>query len=106
MLIVGLAALAALAGASCSDDSDGDAADSYTGIITGVESEGLNEVTSFDLKTEDDETVTILIDESVNYEFPLGHLEEHRVTSAPVDVAVDERDGELYAQSIVDVEGG
>jgi hypothetical protein len=109
MLIVGMAALTALAGAACGDDSDSSdvpAADNYTGIVTEVESEGLNEVTSFGLKTEDDETLTILIDESVNYGFPLGHLEEHRVTAGPVEVAVEERDGELYAQSIVDVEGG
>lgn len=109
MLVVCLAALTALGGAACGDDSDsgsnGDSADSYTGIITEVESEGLNEVTSFELKTQDDDTVTILIDPSVDYEFPLGHLEEHRVTAAPVDVAVEERDGDLYAQSIVDVEG-
>jgi hypothetical protein len=90
---------------ACGDEGNGGAStDSYTGIVTSVESAGLNEVSSFELKS-DDETVNILIDDSVNYGFPLGHLEEHRVSAAPVEVAVEERDGELYAQSIVDVEG-
>jgi hypothetical protein len=60
-------------------------------------------VSSFRLKT-GDTTRTILIDDSVDYGFPLGHLEEHRTGAAPVEVDVVERDGDLYAQSIVDVE--
>ena len=107
LVVVGIAALVF---AACSDDGDDEGPsgvdDSYTGVVTSLESEGLNKVTSFELKTQDDETVEILIDEGVSYGFPLGHLEEHRITAAPVEVVVDVRDGDLFAQSIEDVEGG
>ena len=97
--------LGACGGDDSSSDSNGEpAAGAYTGIVTDIESEGLNKVTSFTLKTEDDETITILIDESITYGFALGHLEEHRVGAAPVEVVVEESDGDLYAQSIADVE--
>jgi hypothetical protein len=101
-----LAALLAMGLVACGNDDAVEpslSADSYTGIVTAVESEGLNEVTSFDLKS-DDETVTILIDRAMNYGFPLGHLEEHRVTAEPVEVDVEERDGKLYARSIEDAQ--
>lgn len=83
----------------------GGAADkeTVTGIVTEVESTGLNEVESFELKS-GDEVRTILIDDSVDYGFPLGHLEEHRVGALPVEVEIEERDGRLYAVTIVDVE--
>lgn len=104
--LVALVMAVAFALPACGDDSnagDGGGSGTHTGIVTNVESEGLNEVSSFTLKS-GDETFEILIDESVTYGFPLGHLEEHRVSAAPVEVEVEERDGDLYALSIVDVE--
>ena len=91
---------------ACGEDGTGENSEmstTLTGIVVSVESEGLNEVTRFELK-EGDEVHPILIDEDIKYGFPLGHLEEHRVSSAPVEVAIEERDGDLYALSIVDVE--
>lgn len=89
---------------ACSDDATEEPSDSIiTGIVTEVNSQGLNQVSSFTIK-EGDRIEEILIDESADYGFPLGHLEEHRVSSAPVEVEVEERDGELYALSIVDAE--
>lgn len=73
-----------------------------TGVVTGVESTGLNEVTQFDLRHEG-ETDTIFIDEDVDYGFPIGHLREHMSSGEPVRVETSERDGKLYAQSIEDV---
>jgi hypothetical protein len=54
---------------------------------------------------EGETTYEILIDDSVNYGFPLGHIEEHRKTAAPVEVEIVERDGKLYARSILDASG-
>jgi hypothetical protein len=74
------------------------------GIVTEVESSGLNDVSSFKVKEE--ETIyEIFIDEAMNYGFPLGHIEEHRTTAAPVEVEVEEIDGKLYAREILDASG-
>lgn len=93
----------ALIASACGGDSDEDVAapSSVTGIVTEVESSGLNEVSSFTVKSGDTH-YEILIDEEVDYGFPLGHIEEHRKTAEPVEVDLEERDGRLYARSIVD----
>ena len=77
--------------------------DSIKGIVTSVESSGLNEVSSFRVKTQGDTEYEVLIDPDLNYGFPLGHREEHRVSADPVEVAFDVRDGAVYASSIDDV---
>jgi hypothetical protein len=107
-LVVVLCCLA-LFGVACGDDAEpaGSAAvenapDNVTGALIDVEAEGLGEVTGFTLK-DGDETYEILIAEDVDYGFDLEHLREHLRTGDPVAVALDVRDGKLYALSIDDV---
>ena len=60
------------------------------GVVTNVESGGLNEVSSFDLRTDDGATYTFEIGDLENAaEFPPGHLREHMATSSPVRVFFD-----------------
>jgi hypothetical protein len=72
-----------------------------TGPIIDIESEDTDHVRAFTVRS-GEQTYEILIDPNVDYGFPLGHLEEHRTSGAPVRVDLDERDGDLYALAIVD----
>lgn len=72
-----------------------------TGVVTDVTSTGLDEVSSFELRSEG-ETYTIQIDEERDYGFPVGHLNAHRTSGEPVIVETTRRDGELVALSIED----
>lgn len=72
-----------------------------TGVILTIDSEGLGQISSFELK-EGDETYEIFIDPEVDYGFNLGHLNEHLSTGQPVRVDLESREGKLYAQSIID----
>jgi hypothetical protein len=74
-----------------------------SGVILKVNSTSITDVDSFTLKS-GNERHRILIDDSVDYGFPLSHLQEHVLSGAPVDVELEERNGKLYAQSIVDSE--
>jgi hypothetical protein len=73
-----------------------------TGVIVEIDRESLEEVNGFTLKA-GDETYEISIADDVDYGFPLGHLQEHVQTSAPVMVELEERSDGLYALSIEDV---
>ena len=76
--------------------------DSVTGVVVSVESESLNEVTSFELK-DGDVTYEIYIADDVDYGFPLSHLQEHVTSADPVTVDLEERDDDrIYALSIED----
>lgn len=103
---IGLAIAVTLALTACR--GEGDLTDdtvqtaTLTGVVVDVESEGLNEVTSFELRSEG-QIYEIFILEEVDYGFPLGHLNEHRVSGDPVEVETEERDGQLYAHAIEDV---
>lgn len=60
---------------------------SVVGVIVGVESEGLDRVRGFDLRTEDGQTVEFAIGTLENgAEFPPGHLVEHQATAQRVRV--------------------
>jgi hypothetical protein len=74
-----------------------------SGVILKVNATSITDVESFTLKS-GDERHRILIDASADYGFPLSHLQEHVLSGDPVDVELEERDGQLYAQSIVDSE--
>ena len=92
--------------AACSDDGKGiapatDAPGEVTGVLTDIESANIGDVQGFTLK-DGDETYEILIDDGVEYEFDLGHLQEHLSGSLPVTVTLEERDGALYALSVDD----
>lgn len=72
-----------------------------TGPIIDVDSTGLNEVQSFEVK-DGDRVFRLYIDPEVDYGFNLGHLNEHLASGEPVRVDVVERHGKLYARAIVD----
>jgi hypothetical protein len=72
-----------------------------TGPIVDIDSESLDEVHSFTVKS-GERTYVIRIDPHIDYGFALGHLNEHRLSGDPVRVDLVERNGALYAQSIVD----
>lgn len=92
-----------LALAACSPSAEGlGGAPTLTGVVTEVSSEGLEDVTSFELRSEG-EMFTIHIADDVDYGFPLSHLNAHRTTGDPVRVETEERDGRLFALSIEDV---
>ena len=103
LLVVAFVLLNAACGG---DDSSGraagpDAPDQVRGPVISVDSQGLGKVRSFDVKN-GDRIYEVRIDPSVDYGFPLDHLNEHRISGDPVIVRVEEREGELYALSIED----
>ena len=60
---------------------------SVIGVIIGVQSEGLDQVRGFSLRTQDGATVTFTIGNlESGAEFPPGHLVEHQATAQPVRV--------------------
>ncbi|MEA2620358.1 MAG: hypothetical protein QOC97_1131 [Chloroflexota bacterium] len=57
------------------------------GVIVGVQSQGLDRVTGFTLRTTDQGTIVFKIGALENgAEFPPGHLVEHQATAQPVRV--------------------
>ncbi len=75
--------------------------ESVTGVVVDVTSRGLGKVTGFVLK-DGGSTYDIAIDPSLEYRFPLDHLNEHRATGAPVHVRLKQRGNRLVAISIDD----
>lgn len=73
----------------------------FTGVITDIESMGLNEVSSFVVR-HDGTTTTVYVREDFDYGFPIGHLQEHLGTGDPVLVEGEVIDGKLFADSIED----
>lgn len=62
-------------------------APSVVGVIVGVESEGLDEVRGFSVRTADGTTIAFAIGTLENgASFPPGHLVEHQATAQPVRV--------------------
>jgi hypothetical protein len=62
-------------------------APSVVGVIVGVQSEGLDRVRGFSLRTQDGATVGFSIGNLENgATFPPGHLVEHQATAQPVRV--------------------
>lgn len=95
-------ALAACGGSDSDAPGAAETPGEVTGVITEIESEGLDQVNSFVVKDGDD-VYKILIASDVDYGFPLGHLNEHRATGDPVHVELETRNGDLYALTIEDV---
>ncbi len=63
-------------------------AETATGVIVGVRSEGLDRVLGFDLRMADGATVAFVIGDLENGDtFPPGHLVEHQATGQPVRVS-------------------
>jgi hypothetical protein len=92
VFVIGLLALVAASGVAAyllSAEPRGPAAtESASGVIVGVESEGLDRVRGFDLRTRDGTTVTFVLGDLENgATFPPGHLVEHQATGQPVRVS-------------------
>lgn len=99
LLALSLMLAASLAG--CSKEESVGAPEQVTGVLTDVDSQGIGDIRGFTLK-DGDEVYEIAIDLNVEYDFDLGHLQEHLSGSLPVTVELEERDGVLYAQTIED----
>jgi hypothetical protein len=86
-----LVLVAALGGATylLTANPDGSApAESVIGVIVGVQSEGLDQVRGFDLRTGQGVTVAFVLGDLENGStFPPGHLVEHQATGQPVRVS-------------------
>ena len=87
-LLVLLGALGGAAYLLSAEPGGSNTADSVIGVIVGVQSEGLDRVLGFDLRTSDGATVAFVIGDLENGDtFPPGHLVEHQATGQPVRVS-------------------
>ena len=105
VVVIGLTAAAALllGGSAVRDPDAPPGAVSAVGVIVGVESEGLDRVAGFDLRTTDQGTLTFVIGALENgAEFPPGHLVEHQSTAQPVRVWYRTEDGVRVAVRLED----
>ncbi len=74
-----------------------------TGILVGIQSSGLTQVTGFDLRTAAGEELTFRIGILENgAQFPPGHLAEHLATSTPVRVFFSVQEGDLVVYRLED----
>ena len=92
VFVIGLLALVAASGAAAyflsAAPGNPDATESVSGVIVGVESEGLDRVRGFDLRTQNGTTVSFVLGDLENgATFPPGHLVEHQATGQPVSVS-------------------
>jgi hypothetical protein len=92
LLVLALIVLIGVAGAAAivsrvdgPDDSGTDL--TVTGVIAGIESEGLDRVRSFSLRTDGGQILQFDFGNLQNgAQFPPGHLAEHQATGQPVKV--------------------
>ena len=76
-----------LGGGGGSPDGGSASAPSVIGVIVGVDSEGLDKVRGFSVRTADGTTLAFTIGTLENgVTFPPGHLVEHQATAQPVRV--------------------
>ncbi|MEA2516640.1 MAG: hypothetical protein QOG16_478 [Actinomycetota bacterium] len=92
--------------AACGDEAERggspDSPDRLEGVIVSIDSVAIDDVNSFTLKDGSD-TYELFIADDVDYGFPLGHLQEHVQSAAPVACDIEERNGKLFALTIEDV---
>jgi hypothetical protein len=75
------------------------------GVVVHVESTGLTQVTSFDLRTGNGAVYSFLLAELTNgTEFPPGHLTEHQANAVPVRVYFAITGKMLFATRLEDAE--
>lgn len=73
------------------------------GVVTAVESRGLNDVRGFTLRSNAGETLVFVMGDLENADdFPPGHLVEHQAAAAPVLVFFRAENGSLVAYRIED----
>lgn len=81
--------------------------DPVAGVVTHVDSGGLDAVTGFTLRTLDGRLYQFTIGQLENgTEFPPGHLVEHAASSEPVLVTFEARGSQLVAVRIEDASPG
>jgi hypothetical protein len=105
VVVIGLTGAAAfLLGGTAVRGPDGPpGAQAAVGVIVGVDSEGLDRVTGFDLRTTDQGTLAFLLGDLDNGAvFPPGHLVEHQATAQPVRVWYRTEDGVRVAVRLED----
>ncbi len=86
-----------LASACSSSDSKSE----VSGVVVSVRSSGLTEVELFTVR-DDEHTYEFVVTDATELAFPPAHLNEHRVSGAPVRVVYESRDDRLYAISVDD----
>ena len=104
VVIVVTGAAAFLLGGSAVRDPDAPpGTEAAVGVIVGVQSEGLDKVAGFDLRTTDHGTLAFVLGDLDNgAEFPPGHLVEHQATAQPVRVWYRTEGGERIAVRLED----
>ena len=86
VLVVAVAAAATIFGGTARDP-EAPQGDQVVGIVTSIDSEGLTDVRSFTLRTQDGRDETFRIGTLENgAEFPPGHLAEHQALGSPIRV--------------------
>jgi hypothetical protein len=87
VLVVASAGALILLGGTGANPGGSANAPSVVGVIVGVQSEGLDRVRGFDLRTQDGATLAFKLGNLENgATFPPGHLVEHQATAQPVRV--------------------
>lgn len=77
-----------------------------TGVVVHVESTGLNQVTSFDLRTTDGEVYTFELSRlEPDSQFPPGHLTEHQAGAEPIRVHFTVDGQTIFAARLEDASG-
>ncbi len=102
--VIGVAALSVFVLNGAGTGSTGPAgSETVVGVIVRVESEGLDQVTGFDLRTIDEGTLQFRIGVLENgAQFPPGHLVEHQASAVPVKVWYLTEDGARVAVRLED----
>lgn len=86
VLVVAVAVAATIFGGTARDP-EAPQGEQAVGIVTAIDSEGLTNVKSFTLRTQDGQDETFDIGTLENgAEFPPGHLHEHQSLGAPIRV--------------------
>jgi hypothetical protein len=76
---------------------------SMTGVIAGIQAEGLDRVLGFSLRTDEGQTVQFALGNLQNAaEFPPGHLAEHQATGQRVRVTYVQGGDSLVAVRLED----
>jgi hypothetical protein len=86
VVVIAVAVAATIFGGTARDP-ESPQGDQAVGIVTAIESEGLTNVRSFTLRTQDGRDQTFAIGALENgAEFPPGHLAEHQALGSPIRV--------------------
>jgi hypothetical protein len=104
IVVIGVAAASVFVLNGAATGSMGPAgSETAVGVIVRVESEGLDQVTGFDLRTIDQGTLEFRIGVLENgAQFPPGHLVEHQASAVPVKVWYRRQDGARVAVRLED----